>query len=49
MRCENFDVQGEKPIRNDIEELCLDDRAKLAAWKKHYERLSNFDWDRTPS
>ena len=32
----------------DTGELCLDDRAKQAAWKEHYyERLSNveFDWD----
>ena len=47
MRRTNQDVQGEKPVRNDAGELCLDDRAKQAAWKEHYERLSNveFDWD----
>ena len=46
MRCENLDIQCEKPARNDAGELCLDDRAKQAAWKEHYERPSNveFDW-----
>jgi hypothetical protein len=47
MRRNNQDVQGEKPVRNDAGELCLDEPAKQAAWKEHYERLSNveFDWD----
>ena len=47
MRPENLDVQGEKPVCKDAVELCLDDRAKQAAWKEHYERLSNveFNWD----
>ena len=41
MRREDLDVQGEKPVRNDIGELRLDGRAKQAAWKENYERLSN--------
>ena len=47
MKCKNQDVKGEKPVCNDIGELCLDDRAKQVAWKEHYERLSNveFIWD----
>ena len=46
-RLENLDVQGEKPVYNDAGELCLDDRAKQAARKEHYEHLSNveFDWE----
>ena len=45
--CENLDVQGEKSVCNDPGGLCLDDRAKQAAWKEHYECLSNveFDWE----
>ena len=47
MRRENLDVQGKKPVCNEVGELCLDDKAKQAAWKEHYECLSNvqFDWD----
>ena len=47
MRRENLDVKGEKPVRNDAGESCLDDRTKQAAWKEHHENLSNveFDWD----
>ena len=46
MRRENLDVQDEKPVGNDAGELFLDNRAKQAAWKEHYEHLSNveFDW-----
>ena len=46
-RCENLDVQGDKAVRSDAGELCLDDRAKRAAWQEHCEHLSNveFDWD----
>ena len=46
MRRENLDVQGEKPVRSDPEELCLD-RARDVAWKENYDRLSNveFNWD----
>ena len=45
----NLDIQDEKPVRNDAGELCLNDRAKQAGWKEHYERLSNeFDWDPDP-
>ena len=50
MRGGNLDIQVEKPVRNDAGELCLDDRAKQAAWKEHNERLSNveFDWNPEP-
>ena len=46
-RHENLDVQSEKHVCNDAEELCLDKEAKQAAWKEDYERLSNveFRWD----
>ena len=33
----NLDVQGEKYVRNDAEELSLHDRAKEAAWNEHYK------------
>ena len=38
---------GKKPVRTDVGELCLDDRAKQAAWKEHSKCLSNveFNWD----
>ena len=50
MRCGNLDVQGEKPVRNDAGEFCLDDRTKQAAWKERYGRLSNVRLGpRTPS
>ncbi len=47
MRRANRDVQGEKPVRNDAGKLCLDDKAMQDAWREHYERLSNveFEWD----
>ena len=47
VRCEHLNVQDEKPVYNDTGELCLDGRAKQAAWKEHYEHLSKaaFDWD----
>ena len=47
MRHENLDIQVEKPVGNDAGELCLNYRAKQAAWKEYYEPLSNveFDWD----
>ena len=33
IRYKNLDVQGEKPVRNDAGEFCLDGMAKQAAWK----------------
>ena len=47
MCLENQDVKGEKPVRNDAGVMCLDEASKHEAWKEHYSRLSNveFDWD----
>ena len=47
MRRENQDVVGEKPVKNDLGELSLDDTSKQRAWKEHYERLLNveFPWN----
>ena len=41
MRCDNQDVMGEKPVKNNEGQLSLDEEAKKAAWKEHYERLLN--------
>ena len=47
MKGENQDIVGDKCVRDDNGNLAIDDQAKLAAWKTHYERLLNveFDWD----
>ena len=44
----NLHVQGDKPVHNETGELCLDDRTKQAAWKEHYECLSNVEFDLNP-
>ena len=43
MRCDNQDVMGEKPVKNDAGQLSLDE----AAWREHYEHLLNveFPWN----
>ena len=47
MRRDNQDDMGEKPVKNDAGQLSLDEEAKRAAWKEHYERLLNvkFPWN----
>ena len=47
MKRDNQDVMGEKPVKNDVGQLSLDEEAKNAAWKEHYERLLNveFPWN----
>ena len=47
MRRDNQDVMGEKPVKNDAEQLSLDEEAKRAAWKEHCEHLLNveFPWN----
>ena len=47
MRKENVDVVGDKPVKNDTEEMSMSEEAKQNAWAEHYERLLNveFDWD----
>ena len=44
----NQDVIGEKCVRNDRNELAITDKEKLIAWREHYEKLLNeeFDWDK---
>ena len=46
MRRDNQDVMREKPVKNDAGQLSLDEEAKRAAWKEHYEHLTNveFPW-----
>ena len=46
MRTENQDVIREKCIRGDDGNLSLDDAPNKLAWKQHYERLLNieFQW-----
>ena len=48
MRRKDLYVQGEKSLPNDAGKLCLDDKAKPAAWKEHYGHLSNVDLDWDP-
>ena len=47
MRRDNQDVMGEKPVKNDADQLSLDEEAKKEAWREHYERLLNveFPWN----
>ena len=47
MRRDNQDVMGKKPVKNDAGQLSLDEEAKRAAWKEHYECLLNveFPWN----
>ena len=47
MRCDNQNVMGEKPVKNDAGQLSLDEEAKKEAWREHYERLLNveFPWN----
>ena len=44
MRCDNQDVMGEKPVKNDAGQLSLDEESKKEAWKEHYERLLNVEF-----
>ena len=44
MRRDNQDVMGEKPVKKDAGQLALDEEAKRAAWKEHYERLLNVEF-----
>ena len=43
MRCDNQDVMVDKPVKNDAGQLSLDEEAKRAARKEHYERLLNVE------
>ncbi|XP_057310454.1 uncharacterized protein LOC130648419 [Hydractinia symbiolongicarpus] len=47
MKKTNQDVVGEKCIRNDEGVLASTEEEKRVAWKNHYQRLLNteFDWD----
>ena len=48
MKKTNQDVVGEKCIHNDEGNLASTEEEKKLAWKSHYEKLLNteFDWDR---
>ena len=47
MRKENLDVCGEKCIKDDSGNICMDTESKKNAWKQHFDRLLNteFQWD----
>ena len=47
LRRENSDVVGDKPVKNDAEEMSLSEDSNQKAWLEHYQRLLNieFDWD----
>ena len=40
-------VVGDKPVKNDAEEMSMSEDSKQNAWLQHYQRLLNaeFDWD----
>ena len=44
----NQDVTGGKCVRDDKKNLTISYKAKLHAWKEHYQRLLNaeFPWDK---
>ena len=48
MTASNRDVVGDKCVGNDRGNLATSDQEKHLAWKEHYERLLNeeFDWDK---
>ena len=43
---ENADVVGDKPVKNDAEEMSMSKDSKQMTWLEHYQRLRNleFDW-----
>ena len=47
MKAENQDVVGDPCIKNDAGCMAFSDDEKLRAWKEHYQRLLNeeFEWD----
>ena len=47
MTFENQGIVGDKCVKNDEGCLTYNDSAKLKAWKSHYERQVNveFEWD----
>ena len=47
MKHENEDIVGDKCVKNDEGCLTYNDSAKLKAWKSHYERQVNveFEWN----
>ena len=44
MKQENKDIVGEKCIRDDNSVLAFNEEEKNKAWKRHYERLLNFEF-----
>ena len=48
LKNDKLDVVGEKPVKNDEGVLSLDDKSKKSAWKEHYERLLNVEFDWSP-
>ena len=48
-RKENADVVGDKPVKNDVGEMSMNDDSKWKAWLEHYQRLLNAEFDRDPN
>ena len=48
MRKDNFDVVGDKPVKNEAGEMSMNEEAKQNAWAEHYERLLNLEFDWVP-
>ena len=44
-RRENTDVVGDKPVKNDAEEMSMSEDSKQKAWLEHYQRLLNVEFD----
>ena len=47
MKGENQDIVGDKCVKDDDGNIAYDDDSKLKAWRQHYQRLLNveFDWN----
>ena len=48
MRRDNKDVMGEKPVKNDTDQLSLNEEPKNEAWEQHYERFLNVEFPCNP-
>ena len=41
LRSDNQDVVGDRCVKDDSDNLSIDNKAKKVAWKQHLERLLN--------
>ena len=48
MKYENVDISGDSCVKDDAGNLVFDDKGKLEAWRRHYDRLLNieFSWNK---